>query len=48
MPTKGERTRADIISRSAELLNRQGFLATPVSDVIEATGIQKGRALSSF
>jgi AcrR family transcriptional regulator len=48
MPTKGERTRADIISRSAELLNRQGFLATPVSDVIEATGIQKGGLYRHF
>lgn len=48
MPTKGERTRADIIRRSAELLNRQGFLATPISDVIEATGIQKGGLYRHF
>jgi AcrR family transcriptional regulator len=48
MPTKGERTRADIIRQSAELLNRHGFLATPVSEVIEATGIQKGGLYRHF
>jgi AcrR family transcriptional regulator len=48
MPTKGERTRADIIRRSAELMNAQGFLSAPLSAVIEATGIQKGGLYRHF
>jgi len=48
MPTKGERTKAEIVRLSADLLNRRGFLATPVSDVIEATGIQKGGLYRHF
>lgn len=47
-PTKGERTRAEIIRKSAELMNRQGFLAAPLSAVIEATGIQKGGLYRHF
>jgi TetR/AcrR family transcriptional regulator, transcriptional repressor for nem operon len=46
--TKGERTRADIIQRSAALMNKQGFLAVPLSAVIEATGIQKGGLYRHF
>jgi len=46
--TKGQRTRADIVRRSAELMNRQGFAAAPVSAVIEATGIQKGGLYRHF
>jgi len=48
MKTKGERTRADIIQRSAELMNRQGFIAAPLSAVTEATGIQKGGLYRHF
>jgi TetR/AcrR family transcriptional regulator, transcriptional repressor for nem operon len=44
MTTKGQRTRADIVERSAVLMNRQGFLAAP----IEATGIQKGGLYRHF
>lgn len=47
-PTKGERTRAEIVRKSAELMNRQGFLAAPLSAVIEATGIQKGGLYRHF
>jgi TetR/AcrR family transcriptional repressor of nem operon len=46
--TKGQRTRAEIIRRSARLMNRQGFLAAPMSAVIEATGIQKGGLYRHF
>ena len=46
--TKGQRTRADIVRRSAELMNRQGFAAAPVSAVIAATGIQKGGLYRHF
>lgn len=48
MSTKGERTRAEIIRKSAELMNKQGFLAAPLSAVIEATGIQKGGLYRHF
>jgi len=48
MTTKGERTRAEIIRKSAELMNRQGYLAAPLSAVIEATGIQKGGLYRHF
>ena len=48
MPTKGQRTRADIIRRSAVLMNRQGFLAAPMAAVVEATGIQKGGLYRHF
>jgi TetR/AcrR family transcriptional regulator, transcriptional repressor for nem operon len=46
--TKGQRTRAEIVRRSAELMNRQGFLAAPVAAVVEATGIQKGGLYRHF
>lgn len=46
--TKGQRTRAEIIRRTAGLMNRQGFLAAPMSAVIEATGIQKGGLYRHF
>lgn len=48
MPTKGERTKAEIVRLSADLLNRRGFLATPVSDIIKTTGIQKGGLYRHF
>jgi len=48
MTTKGERTRAEIIRKSAELMNRHGYLAAPISAVIEATGIQKGGLYRHF
>ncbi|MEO8156024.1 MAG: TetR/AcrR family transcriptional regulator [Rhizobacter sp.] len=46
--TKGERTRADIVRRSAELMNRQGFLSASLSAVTAATGIQKGGLYRHF
>jgi len=48
MTTKGQRTRADIIERSAALMNRQGFLTASMSAVVEATGIQKGGLYRHF
>jgi AcrR family transcriptional regulator len=46
--TKGQRTRAEIVRRTADLMNRQGYLAAPVAAVIEATGIQKGGLYRHF
>lgn len=48
MSTKGQRTRADIVQRSAALMNRHGFLAAPMAAVVEATGIQKGGLYRHF
>jgi TetR/AcrR family transcriptional repressor of nem operon len=48
MATKGERTRAEIIRRTAELMNRQGFLAASIAAVTEKTGIQKGGLYRHF
>ncbi len=47
-PTKGQRTRAEIVLRSAELMNRQGFAAAPISAVLDATGLQKGGLYRHF
>ena len=47
-PSKGQRTRAEIIRRTAELMNRQGFLAAPMAAVTSATGIQKGGLYRHF
>jgi TetR/AcrR family transcriptional regulator, transcriptional repressor for nem operon len=46
--TKGQRTRADIIQRSAALMNKQGFLAAPLSAIMDATGLQKGGLYRHF
>jgi TetR/AcrR family transcriptional regulator, transcriptional repressor for nem operon len=47
-PTKGQRTRAQIVRRSAELMNRQGYLYAPMAAVVQATGIQKGGLYRHF
>jgi TetR/AcrR family transcriptional regulator, transcriptional repressor for nem operon len=46
--TKGQRTRADILQRSALLMNKQGFVATPLSAIMDATGMQKGGLYRHF
>ncbi len=48
MAGKGERTRAEIVRRTAALMNRQGFLAASMAGVVEATGIQKGGLYRHF
>ena len=48
MASKGERTRAEVISRTAALLNREGFLAAPMSAIVQATGLQKGGLYRHF
>jgi AcrR family transcriptional regulator len=48
MLSKGQRTRADIIQRSAALMNRKGFLSAPMSAVVASTGIQKGGLYRHF
>lgn len=42
MPTKGEITKNKILEIATSLVNRKGFGATTIQDVISATGLQKG------
>lgn len=46
--TKGERTRASIVREAAELFNTQGYAGTSLSDVLEATGLEKGGLYNHF
>lgn len=48
MGSKGERTRAEVIQRTAELMNQRGFLAASMGAVVEATGLQKGGLYRHF
>lgn len=41
-PTKGERTRAKLVAAAGELLTRQGYHATGLSQIIEASGAPRG------
>lgn len=42
MTAKGELTKSKIIEIATSLVNRKGFGATTIQDVISATGLQKG------
>src|SRR5882672_10808884 len=46
--SKGEQTRQRILERAAPLLNRQGFQAAPVSEIMRVTGLQKGGLYNHF
>ena len=45
---KGEATRERIVAQTAELLNREGYLRTPVSEIMRVTGMQKGGIYNHF
>jgi TetR/AcrR family transcriptional repressor of nem operon len=45
---KGDQTRERLICEMMRLAHRQGFRATPVDDVIEATGVTKGALYHHF
>ena len=45
---KGEATRERIVAKTADLLNREGYLRTPVSEIMRATGLQKGGIYNHF
>ena len=45
---KGEATRQRIVVRTADLLNTQGYLGTPVSEIMRAAGLQKGGIYRHF
>jgi len=46
--TKGEETRAMILQRSAQVFNRKGYFGTSISDIMEATGLEKGGIYNYF
>ncbi|MBM3356211.1 MAG: TetR/AcrR family transcriptional regulator [Betaproteobacteria bacterium] len=46
--SKGEQTRKRILERAAQLLNQRGFLSSSVSEIMEATGMQKGGIYNHF
>ncbi len=46
--TKGEETRQAIIERAAPLFNRRGFHGCSMSDIMEATGLEKGGIYRHF
>jgi TetR/AcrR family transcriptional repressor of nem operon len=48
MKTKGEITRNKILEAARELFNTKGFTATTISDLVEATGMQKGSLYFHF
>lgn len=45
---KGERTRQQVIEKAAALFNQRGYEATSISDVMSATGLQKGGVYRHF
>ena len=48
MKTKGELTREKILEVARELFNNKGFNATTISDLVTATGMQKGSLYFHF
>jgi len=40
--TKGQQTRREIIEKAAPLFNQKGYEGTSLSDLMDATGLQKG------
>jgi AcrR family transcriptional regulator len=45
---KGEATRQRIVVRTANLLNTQGYLGTPVSEIMRVSGLKKGGIYRHF
>lgn len=46
--SKGDQTRARIIERSAPLFNKKGYAGTALSDLMVATGLEKGGIYRHF
>ncbi len=46
--SKAERTTAFIIEKSAPIFNTKGYVATSLSDILEATGLTKGAIYGNF
>ena len=48
MPAKGQLTRENIIAKAAPIFNTKGFAAASMTDVMHATGLQKGGLYNHF
>ena len=48
MPTKGDETRKRIVQRAASTFNVQGYAGTSMSDLMQATGLEKGGIYNHF
>ena len=46
--TKGQQTRREIVKKAAPLFNKKGFEGTSLSDLMHATGLQKGGIYRHF
>src|SRR5882672_1978532 len=46
--TKGEQTRREIVEKAAPLFNQKGYEGTSLSDLMSATGLQKGGIYRHF
>src|SRR5580692_9272958 len=46
--SKGEHTRQEIIRRAAPLFNQKGYEGTALSDLMQATGLEKGGIYRHF
>jgi TetR/AcrR family transcriptional regulator, transcriptional repressor for nem operon len=46
--TKGQQTRREIIEKAAPLFNQKGYEGTSLSDLMDATGLQKGGIYRHF
>jgi TetR/AcrR family transcriptional regulator, transcriptional repressor for nem operon len=46
--TKGDQTRRKIVEAAAPIFNRRGYEGTSLSDLMEATGLQKGGIYRHF
>lgn len=46
--TKGEQTREMILQRAAVVFNRKGYFGTSLSDIMQATGLEKGGIYNYF
>ncbi len=46
--TKGQQTRREIIAKAAPLFNKKGYAGTSLSDLMDATGLQKGGIYRHF
>ena len=47
-PSKKETTNKHIIEKAAELFNRKGYAGTSISDIMKATGMEKGGIYGHF
>jgi TetR/AcrR family transcriptional regulator, transcriptional repressor for nem operon len=46
--TKGERTREEVVKQAAALFNQHGYRGASISDIMAATGLQKGGIYRHF